>query len=311
MKITGSKDIYRKRKQLRNTNVSAQQHYQPYIENVTAPSFDVPEGACDTHFHVFDHEKIYPFTESRSYTPTKAPLEAYKAMCSALGITRHVIVQPSVYGLDNRMTLQVLQDLGQAARGIAVIDESFNEGQLKQFHQAGVRGVRMNLLFKGGISKDQIHSIAKKIAPFGWHLQCLVDVSSFDNIHALTKNLPVPIVIDHMGHLSTQHGVSNTGFQSLLRSLDTDRCWVKMSGTYRLTQEKTVPYNDVIPFAKALIKTRTDRLVWGSDWPHPSINVPMPNSGDLLNLLPLWTNDTEILQRILVDNPAKLYNFED
>ena len=278
--------------------------------NLIAPNFKLPAGAIDTHAHVFDSH--FPLSPNRSYSPAMASKQKYFDLLKCLGFSRAVLVQPSVYGLDNSAILDCMADTtsGLEFRGVAVIsDEQLSSQYLNNLHQQGIRGVRLNLLFKGGLSKDQISLIASKIADYNWHFQLLVNVAEFEEIDLFAKNLPLDIVIDHFGHMPVNLGINHPGFQSLLRALDGGKTWLKLSGAYRLTQERKPPYSDVEVFAKMLINTNIERMLYGTDWPHPSINIPMPNDADLLNNFYSWLEGDNELEQILVKNPFKLYQF--
>lgn len=274
------------------------------------PSRPLPADACDCHLHIFSDEAEQPFTPHRSYTPPPASLAAYRSLQQALGLRRGVIVQPSVYGADNRTTLQALREAGPDFRAVVVIDARTTAEELQRMHDLGVRGVRLNLIFKSGVEVSDLTTLAAKVAPLGWHLQLLLDISEFADLHATLSALPVAVVIDHMGHMPTSTGVDHPGFGDLLRLLREGNTWVKLSGAYRFTASQSYPYPDVEPYARALIQANPQRILWASDWPHPCIPVPMPNDGDLLELLFDWTEgDAALLQRILVDNPRRLYGF--
>ncbi|MCP3890875.1 MAG: amidohydrolase family protein [Desulfobulbaceae bacterium] len=270
------------------------------------PLFSPPPGSCDCHAHIFGPEK-YPYATNRSYTPPDALLSSYTSLLTTLGIDRAVIVQPSVYGTDNRATLDAVQKGGKNFRGVVVIDENITSSELAQMHDIGVRGVRFNLLFKGGITLSAVHHVAEKIKNLGWHIQFLVDVSSFPDLDVLQK-LPVDLVFDHMGHLDTRKGVNNPGFITMLKMLESGKAWVKLSAPYRLSCTG-YPYQDITPFIKAILKTNPEKAVWATDWPHPAIRTPLPNDGDLLNLLVDWVPQQEVRQAVLVNNPSKLYGF--
>ena len=277
--------------------------------DVAAPGFQLPPLACDTHAHVFGPSSQYPYTPNRTYTPPDALLEQYIDLHNTLGIQRGVLVQPSVYGTDNRAMLDAMAQLGDRYRAVAVVPADISMAELRQLHQQGVRGIRVNLLFKGGINFDDMKVLAGKIRQLDWHLQVLVDVSDFDNLFEVLMKLEVPIVVDHMGHMPAQLGTGHEGFSTLLRLLDTGQCWVKLSGSYRITEQDSTPYTNVQPVARRLIDHRLDRMVWGSDWPHPCFNRPMPNDGALLDMLAQWAPEETERERILVTNPAKLYDF--
>ncbi|PSJ43726.1 GntR family transcriptional regulator [Zobellella endophytica] len=271
-----------------------------------------PQGSCDTHAHVFGPAERYPYTANRSYTPPDAPPGAYLHLHRTLGIERGVLVQPSVYGTDNRLmvdTLHYLQQQGLQYKGVAVVDADISERELDQLARAGVCGVRMNLLFKGGIAWRDVESLARRLAERSWHLQFLIDVSEFEQLEARIRSLPTPVVIDHMGHMNVANGLHHPGFQALLRLVEDARAWVKLSGSYRITNQPLPPYTDVLPFAQALVGANPQQMLWGSDWPHPHFGRPMPGDGPLLSLLADWVPDEALRRRILVDNPARLYGF--
>jgi predicted TIM-barrel fold metal-dependent hydrolase len=282
---------------------------QPADPNVRPPKFKLPLLACDTHAHVFGPPTRYPYIAERTYTPPDASVQNYMALHRALGIERGVLVQPSVYGTDNRAMIDALLQLGGRYRGVAVVPADVSDEELRRLHDVGVRGVRVNLLFKGGISFAVVGHIAERIRPMRWHIQVLADVSEFPRLFERLSGLPVDVVIDHMGHIPTVKGVDHPGFQALLKLLETGRCWVKLSGAYRVTCEVKAPYRDVLPFATALVEKAPQRMVWGSDWPHPFVHIPMPNDAALLDMLADWVPDTALRERILVHNPAALYDF--
>ncbi len=274
------------------------------------PSFTAPAGAVDCHAHVFGPKSRYPYHAERTYTPPDASLAEYLAMHRILGIERGVLVQPSVYGLDNRAThdaLVTLRQLGLGYRGVAVVDSEVDERELDALQCAGFCGVRLNLLFKGGIDWSDVEALASRLAERDWHLQFLIDVSIFEELERRVQRLPVPVVIDHLGHMPCAKGVNHPGFLALCRLLASGNAWVKLSGAYRITSGKLPPYTDVLPFARQLLTTNEERCVWGSDWPHPHIPVAMPNDGDLLDELARWAPDEKLLRRVLVENPERLY----
>ncbi len=273
-----------------------------------APGFRMPSGACDTHAHVIGSPDRYPFVADRSYTPPPAPLEAYLAMHRALGIERGVLVQVSVHGTDNRFLVEALRRHPDRLRGIVVVSPDISDAELDRLAEAGVRGIRFNELFGGGIGLEPMEALAKRIARLGWHIQLLIDARRLPAIGGRLARLPVPFVIDHMGCLPTSAGMEDPGFQAMRKLLAETDCWIKISGANRISSEP-IPYRDTIPFAQSLVATRPDRLVWGSDWPHVAIPGAMANDGALLDLLAEWVPDETTRNRILVDNPARLYGF--
>jgi len=271
--------------------------------------FRPPAGAVDCHFHVFGPADRFPYRPDRTYTPPDAPLSAYGHLLDTLGLTDGVIVQPSVYGADNRCILHALDVQGPASRGVVVVEPGIGDDDLTDLHRRGVRGVRIILAFSGGDALDGLDALARRLAPLGWHIQIFGDVSTIaDRLPALA-HLPVPLVFDHFGYMPAWQGVNEPGFRAMLSLLGQGKAWVKVSGAYRITAEKEPPYGDVAPFATKLIAANPDHLIWGTDWPHPAIATPMPNDGALLDMLDDWCPDTTTRDRILVDNPRRLYGF--
>ncbi|MCH2394070.1 amidohydrolase family protein [Oceanibaculum sp.] len=273
------------------------------------PKLALPPGSCDCHAHVFGPMARFPYSTPRSYTPPDSPLAEYLAMHDTLGVQRGVLVQPSVYGTDNDAMMEALHAHPERLRGVAVVEPTISEAELKALHAGGVRGVRVNVLFKGGVPISAARPLAERIAPYGWHVQFLIDVSNHPRLDEELVDFPTPVVIDHMGHCDVAKTATDPGFAALLRLLDGGRCWVKLSGPYRITARKAVPFDDVTQVARTLVARRPDRMVWGTDWPHPSIKTEMPNDGDLVDMLADWVPDAATRQRILVDNPAALYDF--
>lgn len=275
-----------------------------------APRLSPPQDTCDCHYHTFGPAVDYPYAEGRHYTPPDASKQDYTHLQKTLGMSRAVVVQPSVYGFDNRVTLEAIKAGGANFRGIAVIDpDTISDAELREMDEIGVRGVRVNQAYDDHLDVDYLRKVVTKIQPLGWHIQLFVDINKFPNFKQELADLPVDLVIDHMGFVATDKGISNPRFQDLLAMLRDHKCWVKVSGAYRITAEQAPPYADVAPFAKALIEANPDRCVWGTDWPHPHIEIPMPNDGDLLDMFMSWVPDESIRHKIFVDNPAKLYGF--
>jgi 2-pyrone-4,6-dicarboxylate lactonase len=274
-----------------------------------APKIAIPADACDCHAHIIGPLALFPLQSDRSYTPPPAPLAAYRQLLETLGLTRGVLVQPSVFGTDNRCMLQALARHRNTLRGIAVVDSDVDDETLDTLAGTGVRGLRLNTLFRGGVPLDRIEALARRIEPLQWHLQFLIDVRELPKMARRLSDLPVDIVIDHMGHMPTSLGIHAPGFKALLDLVRRGRCWVKLSGANRISTAGP-PYRDTIDFARALIDADPTRLVWGSDWPHVAIEGPMSNDGDLLDLLGEWAPDERLRHLILVENPARLYGFE-
>lgn len=275
-----------------------------------APAFDAPPLACDTHAHVVAADPAFPLVENRSYTPPPATEADYLAMLDATGMTRGVLVQISVHGTDNRYMLEALSRHPDRLRGVAVVAPDVKDVELERMHAIGVRGLRLNVLFGGGVGLDAMDRLAAKIAPLGWHLQLLLDARQLPELLPRIARLPVPVVIDHMGHMPAALGVDHPGFTALLSLVRDHGGWAKLSGAYRL--DHGPGYAHAARFAEALIHAAPERLVYGSDWPHVGLREEaMPDTGRLRNLLGEWTQDTALRHRILVDNPARLYDFHD
>lgn len=275
-----------------------------------APSLAIPAGAVDCHAHIFGPVSHYPYHPDRTYTPPDSSLASFQHLHRTLGIERGVLVQPSVYGCDNSATydaLQALKTSGADYRGVAVVKPDVKDDTLDVLQAAGVRGVRLNLLFKGGLAWRDLRALAGRLADRNWHLQLLIDVSAMDDLTTRLAGLPVPVVIDHMGHMPAAKGPDHEGFTALCRLLGEGSAWVKLSGAYRMTARRRLPYDDVIPLARRLVDANPARCVWGSDWPHPHFSGEMPNDGPLLDELAQWAPDPETRRRILVDNPTVLY----
>ncbi|WP_305076536.1 amidohydrolase family protein [Methylobacterium sp.] len=269
--------------------------------------FTVPAGAVDTHAHVIGLPPAYPFVAARSYTPPEAAAGSYLAMLDATGLTHGVLIQVSVHGTDNRLMVETLRAHPRRLRGIAVVPLGLPETELASLKEAGVVGLRLNVLYGGGVGFEAVEAYGALCREMGWHLQFLIDARSLPPLAGRLSRLPVPFCIDHMGHFPTSCGVGDEGFRTLV-SLVRDGAWVKLSGAYR-NSVAGPPYADTVPFARALHQAAPERCVWGSDWPHVAHWGPMMNVRDLLDLLAEWVPDEADRHRVLVENPARLYGF--
>ena len=269
--------------------------------------FVVPRGAVDSHAHVIGLPPDYPFVQERSYTPPAATAEQYIAMLDATGMTYGVLTQVSVHGTDNRLMVQTLRAHRQRLRGIAVIALNCPEHERAALKEAGVVGLRINVLYGGGVGFEQVEDYAALCREMGWHLQFLVGAPQLPALASRLSKLPVPFLVDHMGHFPTSRGVDDEGFRTLT-SLVQDGAWVRLSGAYRNSVEGR-PYRDTIPFARQLVEAAPDRCVWGSDWPHVANWDVMMGVSDLLDLLADWVPDEMLRNKILVDNPQRLFGF--
>jgi predicted TIM-barrel fold metal-dependent hydrolase/predicted NBD/HSP70 family sugar kinase len=289
----------------------------------TAVAFRVPAGACDCHVHVFGSAAEFPFAARRGYTPPPASAAELSSLLQKLRLARVVIVQPSVYGSDNSCTLDGMRELGERARGVAVIDDATTDAALADMHHAGIRGVRVNLETAGETdlraARRNLAAAVARVAPLGWHIQVYTRLSVIAGLADEAAGLPVPIVFDHFGGAQAAGGVGQPGFAALLQLVSAGHAYAKVSAAYR-SSEKAPAYADVAPLARALIEANPDRIVWGTDWPHPHAAAPDMtldhqaafydiDDGLALNQLALWAPSAAIRRKILVDNPARLYDF--
>ncbi len=271
------------------------------------PQQQAPALTCDCHFHIFGPYDRFPLDAGRTYTPPAALVPAYLAMAETLGIGRMVVVQASVYGTRNAVTLDAVRQFGlHRARAVAVIDDSFAPAALRGMHDAGVRGVRFNMVQGNGPPEDLLDALARRVAPLGWHIQVYAEGDKLAEIAPQLAKLPVEVVIDHCGGVKAALGVGHPQFAALLRLLDSGRAWVKLS-SYRASSAGA-PWTDVAPNVRALAAAAPERCVWGTDWPHPGMD-PEPEAGVLFGQFVDWVPDAAARQRILVDNPARLYGF--
>lgn len=280
-------------------------NYLPFNADVAAPSMILPHGACDCHFHVFEPSLDYPLAALRSYTPTLASLASYKSIASALGLTRAVLVHPSVYGSDHRSFEDTLRLNQGWMRGVAVVFPDTFEEDISRWNELGARGTRCNALFAGGAAMKDLPKIIAKVKKFDWHLQVLMDVGKSPELVLEMANFGVPLVFDHYGHVNTDEAMKSKGFANLLALVREGIAWVKLSGAYRISDHR-VSFDDVRPLTEALLRANSKQLVWGSDWPHPSISAPMPNDGHLINAL-IECCSPDQLKQVLVENPTRLY----
>ena len=288
-------------------------HCPPADANPKVPSrLTLPPDTCDTHAHIFGPASVYPWNPARGYTPPEASAEAYETLHRTLGVTRGVLTQPSVYGTDNACILDYVSRHLDRMRAVVAVGPDISDAELAKMHDKGARGIRINVADKGGnpfSSFREIGEIAQRLKAMGWHIEFLLHVHQMDGMLDDIKKLPVDISVGHFGYMPAALEVSHPEFQKFLDLVREGRTWVKFTAPYRITSRTATPYDDVIPLAHALAEVRPDRILWGTDWPHPICPVPMPNDGDLTDHLADWLPDPEIRQRVLVENPAALYGF--
>jgi predicted TIM-barrel fold metal-dependent hydrolase len=288
----------------------------------TAVNFEVPAGACDCHTHIHGCPETFPYFSGRVYTPETALPEEMAALHQALHIQRVVIVTPSVYGTDNSATLYGMKARGKDARGVAVIDDRTPESALDAMHEAGVRGMRLNLATGGAndpsLGRKRFQAAVERMRKRRWHVQMYASLAVISSIKDLVLASPVPAVFDHFGGAQAALGTGQPGFSELVELVRSGKAYVKISGAYRASR-LAPDYPDAAPLAKMLIAANADRIVWGTDWPHPNSSSGNPptqvtphfqiDDGRLLNQLPVWAPDAGTRRKILVDNPARLYCF--
>lgn len=278
-----------------------------------APVFDVPFGAVDCHAHIFGTEPAYPFSPRRGYTPPEATLESYRALHRALGrIERAVLTQPSVYGTDNSCMMDAVDAMDGAYKAVVAVDADVTDKEIEALSARGACGVRVNLADKGGnpfADMRAVRTFTERLKDHGWHLEVLVHVDEFEDLRTTMNEMAVPVSFGHLGYMRTDKGIDHPGFQAFLALLGDGNCWAKLTGTYRITTERETPYTDVAPFARAIIDANPDRVVWGTDWPHPTYSGVMPNDGALFDQLADWAPSDALRRRILVDNAETLYGF--
>ena len=289
----------------------------------TAVDFDVPAGACDCHVHIFGDPQRFPFSPARTYTPESASVGELRALHQALHINRVVVVQPSVYGTDNSCVLDALGQLGARARGIAVIDAATPESVLDEMKREGVRGIRLSLT-QGGVTdpsaaRRRVRAGIERIKGRDWHIQIFAPPTIVEAIHDQALASPVPVVFDHFGGVIAARGLQQPGFGALVNLVRAGKAYVKISAAADLVSIQAPDYPDVAPFAKALVAANPQRILWGTNWPHPnSANsrrrtdtspLRQIDDGRVLNLLAEWVPDAPTRRTILMENPARLYGF--
>jgi predicted TIM-barrel fold metal-dependent hydrolase len=277
------------------------------------PKVALPKGSIDTHVHVF--EKRYPLSPGRGYNPPDSTLADLKHLHATLGVDRVVFTQPSVYGTDNSAILDGMLALNtetpNRARCVVAITMEITDSELSALDTAGARGVRLNTDNKGGmpIELDRIGDLEARIKPFGWHIEWLFPGKDILKLMPVFKALTVPMSIGHFAYQPAIAGVQAPGFQALLELMRRGNTWIKISGANRVSETDLPPYDDVKPMAQALIEAAPDRIMWGTDWPHPNKYLVNPNDGDLVDAFGDWVGDQAMRRRIMVDNPAAFYRF--
>jgi 2-pyrone-4,6-dicarboxylate lactonase len=282
----------------------------PPDPNTEIPEFKLPTKSCDCHTHIFGPASRYPFAPNRPYNAPDAPLEAFRAVDAKIGVERCVIVNATPHGTDNRVVTDAIAQSGGACRGIANVSDEMSDKDLADLDKAGIRGCRFAFLKRlGGVGDmNKFNRIVHRGAELGWHVDVYFEPGTISEFAPILSALPTSYVIDHMGTVIAAKGLDDPAFKALLDLQSSDeKCWVKISGLERASAVGK-PFHDAVPFAKLLIDNARDRVLWGTDWPHPNVKI-IPNDGEIVDLIPLYASDPETHQMLLVDNPAKLFKF--
>ena len=274
------------------------------------PEFVAPHGSVDAHCHVFGPGDKFPFAPERKYTPCDAPKEKLWELRDFLGFSRNVIVQATCHGADNRALVDALRHSSGSARGIAVVDDTVTAEQIDTLHGAGVRGVRFNFVRRLAEPQphDELLRIAARIEPLGWHIVVYFDAEGLPDLYDFFATLPTTVVVDHMGRPDVGKPIDNKDFELFVKLMrENQNVWSKVSCPERLSVAGPPDYDDVVPFARRIIECFPDRVLWGSDWPHPNMKSHMPDDGKLVDFIPKIATTAELQKKLLVDNPMRLY----
>ncbi len=280
----------------------------PPVTKLGPPRFTLPTGATDTHFHLFGSRSAKTLVRERDYTPPGASAAAARRMFDTFGISRVVVIQPSVHGADNRDQLEEAARIGLPFRAIVVVPADATEAEMDRLHEGGARGIRYILAHPGGLDPMGLERSADRAFERGWNLQLLVKPQQLLELEGRLARLRCPFVIDHLGFVDPAGPLTQPGFAALLRLIESGNGWTKLSGAYRSSTRRPA-YEDLKPFARAVLDTRPDRVVWGSDWPHVGLRDGMPNTTDLLDTFADWIPDEGERRRVLEDNPAVLFDW--
>jgi len=278
----------------------------PFSSGTEPPKLKVPANACDCHMHIYDAR--FPAVPTATLKPPDALAADYKLLQKRIGTSRNVVVTPSTYGTDNSATLDGMAKLGPTARGVAVVDTSVTDAELKRLDGLGVRGTRFNLVQAGATTVEMLEPLSKRVNDLGWHIQINARPELIVQIEDLLLRLPSQLVFDHLAHIPRDVGVEHPSFKTMRKLIDKGRTWVKLSGAYQDTKVGPPTYADAAPIAQAYAKAAPERMVWGSDWPHPT-EKDKPDDAILIDLLAIWVPDEATRSRILVQNPEALYGF--
>jgi predicted TIM-barrel fold metal-dependent hydrolase len=304
MKTAGAMALAAAAGAVRSEQAFAQQ--VPWSSGTESPKLKAPANACDCHMHIYDAK--YPTDPKATLKPADALVADYKLLQKRIGTSRNVVVTPSTYGTDNRVTLDAIAQIGPTARGVAVVDATVTDAELKRLNDLGIRGIRFNLVQAGATTAEMIEPLSRRVNDLGWHIQIHMKGEQIAGIEDLLLRVPSPIVFDHLGRLAQPNALDNPGFKTISKLIDKGRTWVKLSGAYQDTKVGPPTYSDTVAVARAYIKAAPERMVWASDWPHPT-EKDKPDDAVLFDLLAEWAPEEAMRTRILVQNPATLYGF--
>ncbi len=278
--------------------------------NPSRPAFTPPRGSVDAHCHVFGPGDKFPFAPERRYTPCDAPKEKLWELRDFLGLSRNVIVQATCHGADNRALIDALRHSGGYARGIAVVEASATDEQIRSLHDAGVRGVRFNFVKRLTDTQpyDELREIAARIEPLAWHVVVHIEAEDLPGLYDFLATLPTTLVVDHMGRPDVGKPIDGTAFELFMKLMrENENIWSKVSCPERLSVSGPTDYEDVVPFARKVVESFSDRVLWGTDWPHPNMKSHMPDDGKLVDFIPKIATTADLQKKLLVHNPMRLY----
>ncbi|WP_261508391.1 amidohydrolase family protein [Burkholderia multivorans] len=280
---------------------------QAWSSGSERPAFRLPEGAIDCHMHIYDDR--FPVAPGTTLRPPNATVAQYRSLQARLGVKRNVIVTPSTYGTDNRCTLAAIAQFGDDARGVAVVDSTVSDDELRSLDRGGIRAIRFNLSYPGATTLDMLAPLAARIADLGWHIELVVQGARLPGLERHLAALPCPLVIDHIAHVPQPGGPSSAAFRTVQRLVEKGNTWVTLSGPYVDSKTGAPAYEDVAPVAKALIDMAPERMLWGTDWPHPTQKTDKPDDASMLDVIAGWIGRPDWQRLIFVTNPTKLYRF--
>lgn len=278
-----------------------------WSEGTEAPKLKAPPNSCDCHHHIYDSR--YPVDPKAVLRPGDATVADYRAFQKRIGTTRHVVVTPSTYGTDNRVTLDAVAAFGPEAAAVVVVNDKITDAELHKLDDQGARGIRFNLAQAGATTPEMIEPLAKRVNDLGWHIQINASAAKIMEIMPILEKVPSQIVFDHLAHIPEPAGINDPLFAKVRGLIDKGRTWVKLSGAYADTKVGPPTYADSTAVAQAYVKAAPERCVWGSDWPHPSEKDKKPDDAVLFDLLLTWAPDDKTRRQILVENPSVLYGF--